>query len=302
MLPAALWSRLIDILDDAFSFTPDAEVTVEANPSSISAGHVKLWKDWRVSRVSLGVQSLIDSELRFLGRAHDSAQALKAGALCKNAGLSLSLDLIFGLPGSPLRNWAWNLSRAAGVEPDHLSIYQLSIEEGTPFALKNFQLPDGYEQYRYAQWYLPRKGYEQYEVASFAKPGRESGHNLNYWADGDYIGLGPSAWSCVRGVRFKNAPSLGEYARLIGERRSAAVYEERLGSERAARQAAVLALRTSRGIDWTTFEKKHGGHLSAEIKRILSKFPESLVLTDKKSARLTSRGLRVANKIWEEII
>jgi oxygen-independent coproporphyrinogen-3 oxidase len=254
------------------------------------------------------VQSFDSDDLKFLGRAHDSRQAVEAVEMCVSAGFKTSVDLMFGLPGEPkraIRKWAENLRRAVGLGAGHISAYQLTIEPGTPFGGLNFQKPalgDGYLPYRYAQWYLPLKGYGQYEVASFSKPGCESRHNLNYWADGDYIGLGPAAWSCIGGVRSQNAPALGEYVRMISEGKGAAVYEERLPPAQAARQAAVLALRTERGIGWSAFEERHGKAARDEIAEKLGRFPKKLVLTDSRHARLTAAGLRVANRIWEEII
>jgi oxygen-independent coproporphyrinogen-3 oxidase len=242
---------------------------------------------------------------------------MEAVKMCVDAGFKTSVDLMFGLPEGPrqggrpkyrgqaLRSWAGNLRRAVGLRAGHVSVYQLTIEPGTPFGSLSFPkpaLPDGYLPYRFAQWYLPRKGYAQYEVASFSKPGGESRHNLNYWADGEYVGLGPAAWSYVGGTRSRNAPALDEYARLTAEGKSAAVYEERLPPAQASRQAAVLALRARGGIDWRSFEEKHGKAIKDEISEKLSRFPKSLVLSDRRRARLTAAGLRVANRIWEEII
>jgi oxygen-independent coproporphyrinogen-3 oxidase len=318
ILSPEAWREMISMIRRLFSLAPGAEVTAEANPDSLSPAHLEIWRGL-INRVSVGAESFIDEELKFLGRAHDSRQAAEAVEMCVSAGFDTSVDLMFGLPGAAagqpkqpgrqkyrgqtLRDWAGNLRRAAALRPSHISVYQLTIEPGTPFAgLDASLLPDGYLPYRYAQWYLPRKGYAQYEVASFSKPGRESRHNLNYWADGEYAGLGPAAWSYAGGARSKNAAGLDEYARMISEGKSAAVCEERLAPEPAARQAAVLALRTKDGVRWRSFEKKHGKTITDEIAEKLNSFPKSLVLTCKQRARLTPAGLRIANRIWEEII
>jgi oxygen-independent coproporphyrinogen-3 oxidase len=304
-LSVPAWRGLIGIIRGAFRLAPDSEVTAEANPGTLSSGHIEAWRGF-VNRVSIGVQSFNDRELGLLGRVHDSRQAAQAAETCLAAGFKTSLDLMFGLPGQTMRDWAANLRRAAELSPDHISIYQLTVEPGTPFAdldlTERAALPDGYGHYRYAQWLLPRKGYAQYEVASFSKPGEESRHNLNYWADGEYLGLGPAAWSYIGGERSKNAPELAEYARTAALGKSASVYAERLDPEPAARQAAVLALRTKKGLEWRSFEKRHGKTLKDEIAEKLSRFPKSMVINDEISARLTTAGLRVANRIWEEII
>ena len=296
------WRVLTRMIESAFSFSDGAEVTVEANPGSLSLDHLRLWLDWRVTRISVGVQSFDDAELALLGRVHNRAQAMDAVAACRSAGFSVSLDLMFGLPGQDFRNWARTLKEALSLSPHHISIYQLSIEPGTPFEEGNFDLSDGYAPYRYAQWLLPRRGYAQYEVASFARSGHESRHNLNYWDDGEYLGLGPAAWGCVAGVRRRNEPDLARYADFVERQGSAAVYEERLEGEAAARQAAVLALRTKNGIGWGYFSKRYGGKISAAIREELMQFPEDLVRCDELGASLTPRGLRVANRIWEELI
>jgi oxygen-independent coproporphyrinogen-3 oxidase len=296
------WRHVIEIIASSIKLARRAEVTVEANPGSLTDGHLELWRAWRVTRVSVGAQSFDDGELRFLGRVHDSAQAADAIESCLSAGFETSVDLMFGLPGQKLRDWAKTLKRALLPAPGHLSIYQLAIEDGVPFARKNLVLPDGYEQYRYAQWRLARAGYGQYEIASFARVRRESRHNLNYWDDGDYVGIGPSAWSNMDGRRSKNAPLLDVYSDMICSSGSAVVYEERLDPGPAARQAAVLALRTRRGIDWRSFADKHGKVFSDEVKKKLEKFPANLVVTDAKSTALTQAGFRVANKVWEDII
>lgn len=303
-LSAPAWGRLIEILENSFSLSGDAEVTVEANPNSLSASHLGLWREWRVTRVSIGVQSTDDAELAFLGRLHTARQAADAVAAALAAGFAVSLDLIFGLPGAHLRNWARTLRDAARLSPDHISIYQLTVEPGTPFDERGFSLPEGYAEYRYAQWYLAKKGYEQYEIASFARPGQKSRHNAVYWADDAYLGIGPGAWGCLDGVRYRNAPSLDEYARLVGEQGRAVIFEERLEGEAAARQAAVLALRTSAGIDMEKFTPRYGAEHAEKIFRDLKRFPSDLVLRDDvaQKIRLTAKGMRVANAIWSEIV
>lgn len=303
--PSALssegWRELVGMIEGAFSFSAAAEVTVEANPGSLSATHLRQWRDWRVTRVSVGVQSFDDAELALLGRVHSARQAYDAAAACRAAGFFVSLDLMFGLPGQHLRVWARSLRDACALGAHHISIYQLSIEPGTPFEKMDFALHDGYAPYRYAQWLLPRLGYEQYEVASFARTGHESVHNLNYWADGAYLGIGPGAWSYAGGTRSKNEPILERYAGLAG-RPERAVCEERLEGDAAARQAAVLALRTKDGINWRRFARRYGEAAAGLAREKLAQFPAGMVRHDETGASLTPKGLRVANRIWEALI
>ena len=133
LFSSPLWKRLISLIEGSFSFLSDAEVTVEANPGSLSGEHLLLWRDWRVTRVSLGVQSLDDAELFVLGRVHTARQAAESLCACKAAGFSVSADLMFGLPGGTFRNWARTLHEIKILAPHHLSVYELSLEEGTPW-------------------------------------------------------------------------------------------------------------------------------------------------------------------------
>jgi oxygen-independent coproporphyrinogen-3 oxidase len=301
VLSLCAWNALIGIIERRFSFSGDAEVTVEANPGSLSREHVELWRGWRVTRISIGVQSFDDRRLKFLGRAHDAAQARAALALCMDAAFSVSFDMMFGLPEETLRDWMTDLNTALSFGTSHISVYQLTIEEGTPFAGENLTRPEGYAQYRYAQWRLARAGLEQYEVASFARPGQECRHNLNYWDDGEYVGLGPSACGYVNGVRWTNAPSMDDYAAMT-LRGLPTVSEERLEGERAARQAAVLALRTKRGIVWENFAERYGAPIASAIRSDLERFQKDIVANGAEVSRLTSKGFRLGNAVWSEII
>jgi oxygen-independent coproporphyrinogen-3 oxidase len=296
------WRELVNVLESSFSFSGGAEVTVEANPNSLLEEHVRLWKEWRVSRVSIGVQSFTDDELSFLGRLHTAGQASDAVVMCAEAGFCVSLDLMFGLPGTDIRDWAESLRRAVTLKPCHISVYQLTIEPGTPFYERKSDLPDGYGQYRYAQWRLPKEGYSQYEVSGFAMTGHECRHNMNYWADGEYAGIGPAAWSFVGGARRSNAASLADYARMAERGGDASVFEERIEGERAARQAAVLALRTKKGIDWGAFRSRYGEVFAEAIMHDLTKFPSSLIVRGECGAALSKAGMRVGNAIWSDII
>jgi oxygen-independent coproporphyrinogen-3 oxidase len=295
------WERLTETLERHFDFANDAEFTVEANPNSLTRDHIGIWRNYRVNRVSIGVQSLTDSRLAYLGRIHTAMQAQSAVARSLDAGFSVSADMMFGLPDETIRDWGRDLKSAVALGTRHISIYQLTMEPGTPLAARDTALPDGYAQYRYAQWRLPRHGLAQYEVASFARAGYESRHNLNYWSDGEYLGLGPSAWSYVGGARSKNAPTLAEYARML-ESGSPEIYSERLEGEAAARQAAVLALRTAGGVDREKFADRYGEEHARAIMRDIAGFPGDLVDMDAKSVRLTAKGLRVGNAIWNEIV
>ena len=303
LFSSPLWKQLITLLEGSFFFLSTAEVTVEANPGSLSLEHLLLWRDWRVTRVSLGVQSLDDAELSVLGRVHTAQQAAEALCACKAAGFSVSADLMFGLPGGTFRNWARTLREISVLAPHHLSVYELSLEEGTPWGENPpAHRSDGYLPYRFAQWYLPQKGYEQYEVASFAQQGHESRHNRSYWADVDYLGIGAAAWGYLDGRRYRNESDPNLYATKLLRGDSPIVFEETLPPVSRYRDAAVLALRTRNGIAWDSFEKKYGESACLEIRERLLPFAPNWVALSDTGAHLTPRGFRVANQIWSELI
>ena len=303
VLNEAEWQRLIDIIEKHFYFSDDAEITVEANPNSLSAGQLLAWREWRVTRVSVGAQSFDDAELELLGRLHTSRQAHSAISASLASGFAVSADLMFGLPGQTFENWARSLRDAVRSGVGHISLYQLSIEPGTPWeSMDQSRLSDGYAMYRWAQWYLPKKGFAQYETANFAKEGCESRHNLNYWREGEYLGVGPGAAGYLSGWRYKNTGSFAEYEKRVTDGRFAFESGERLGAAERAREASVLALRTMAGISCADFSAKYGAEALARVREGLAAFPRGFFADDGISVRLTKKGMRVANRIWAELV
>ena len=303
VLSNAVWRELLDSIQDNFCFARDAEVTVEANPNSLTASHLLLWKDWRVTRVSIGVQSFDDTELEMLGRLHTARKAHDAISAVLASGFSASIDLMFGLPYQTFKNWGRNLKEAVMSGVSHISLYQLSLEIGTPWENMSMENAlDGYAPYRWAQWYLPRKGLDQYEIANFAVKGKESRHNLNYWRNGDYIGAGPGASGFINGFRYKNKYGTRDYAKLLENNQSPICSVEKLPHYKAANEAAVLALRTIDGIDKREFEKRYGNNCLRYISDKMKTFPSSLYQSDENRICLTKNGMRVANAIWRELI
>lgn len=297
-LSAREMERLWGIVSEAFDIAPGAEITVEANPASMRREHTELWRDIGVTRVSLGVQSFDDRELAYLGRLHDASAARAAAEMIHSAGTRLSLDLIFGLPIGTPRAWASSMRTALATGASHLSVYHLAIEPGTKFERDGVVPTDGALEYRAAQLCLPQHGLNQYEIASFAVIGHESRHNLNYWDEGEYIGLGPGAWSYIGGVRMRNVWPLDAYA----EADEPALAVERLTGAHLAREAAVLRLRTSHGIEWERFFARYDRDEAERIRARLKEMPSELVTHTHGRTALSKRGMSVANAIWREIV
>lgn len=247
--------RLAALLETAlahYAVAPDAEITFEANPESArDASALRALREAGFNRISLGMQSADDAELRAVGRIHTAHDTEEAVAAARAAGFdNLSLDLIYGLPGQTQERWRANLAAAAALAPEHLSCYALKVEPGTPLyaARGRVSLPDDDAQadrYLDAVDFLAARGWAQYEISNFARPGRESRHNLKYWTLGEYLGFGPGAHSDFGARRFAVARDLDAF--LAGKTvlsEDAAIPERERAAERV-----MLGLRLARGLD-----------------------------------------------------
>jgi putative oxygen-independent coproporphyrinogen III oxidase len=238
---------------------PDCEITVECNPSSLDAERARMLRDQGVNRLSVGVQSLDDEELRFLGRLHDRRLALSALEAAQASFERVSADLMFALPEQPPERFLGFLDTLLGMGLSHVSAYALTIEPATPFgerARKKLLRPAPDESYavmfEQIQQRFARAGFEQYEVSNYALVGEESRHNQHYWRGGSYLGLGAAAVGCLHqgsgGRRYRNHPDATRY----GERcqsKQVEVFEEELDAEDVIREALMLGLRTREGVD-----------------------------------------------------
>lgn len=302
-LTSPQWIRLTNILDKHFDYIDNAEVTVEANPNTLKADHLLNWNDWRVSRVSIGVQSFDDTELRQLGRTHTSAQAYNAISATLASSFSVSIDLMFGLPGQTFQNWARTLKQASLSGTHHLSLYQLTYEPNSKWQdISSDTLSDGYYPYRWAQWYLPHKGFEQYEVANFSKLQKESKHNINYWRNGEYLGVGLSASGHLSDWRYKNTNSLSNYEKLLNSGKSTICSGEKLSFEAKARETFILSLRMNKGLQRKEYIEKFGSEIEDKLIQMLFQLPKDLYEITESNIKLTPKGMRVANMIWAELI
>lgn len=290
--------KILDELQKRFHFGADPEITLEANPDSaqdISA--LRQLHDAGFDRLSLGMQSADDAELRRIGRVHTHAQTVRAVENARAAGFdNLSLDLIYGLPGQTMTRWQANLDAALALAPEHLSCYGLKVEGGTPLSARRerFTLPDDDAQadmYLSAVGLLARQGYEQYEISNFCRPGRASRHNSRYWTLAEYLGFGPGAHSDFGGERFALARDLDAY--LAGH----TVYSERSAPSARERETerVMLALRTTRGVTADT--------LPEAARRILRNCEaHGLAHLSGGFYALTPRGFLVSNAILVDLL
>jgi len=259
-----------------------------------------------VTRLSIGVQSFVASEIRVLGRRHEPSDVRGAVTAARAAGIaSVSLDLMFAVPGQTAESWRKSLELALDLAPDHISTYGLTIEDGTPYAAWREREPQAFfDQDREADLYaiaidvLEDAGFDQYEISNFAKPGHRCAHNANYWANGEYFGFGVGAASYRNGVRSTHTRELAAYLEAAGVGLPIQQESERLEGARRAGEAVMLALRTAEGLSFAAFKERYGLEFLEYYAPIVEPYRSAgLLEIDAAGARLTRRGRFVANDI-----
>jgi len=305
-------AELIRRADDLFGLSEGAEVTLEANPGTVDLQRLDGFRQAGINRLSLGFQSFDDRMLGALGRIHTAQQAREAFAAARRADFdNIGIDLIHALPGQTAAMWRTELRQALQLAPEHLSIYGLTIEEGTPFATQydedSPQLPDedlAAEMFEVADEVLGAHGYEHYEIANYARPGFRSRHNSGYWNRDGYLGLGAGAHSFLRGTgygtRFSNAADLEEYgAELLAGRLPR---RDSLSLDRpdAMAEFLFLGLRMADGVLFTTFEQEFGAGIREVFGQVIAPLIEQGLLTDDgPGLRLTRRGMLLSNQVFQ---
>jgi oxygen-independent coproporphyrinogen-3 oxidase len=265
MTPAQL-SEVLRSIESTFEVISGAEITVECNPGDADLAKLRSFRDAGANRLSFGVQSLDDSYLKLLGRRHSSQEARQAAAWAHAAGFDFNLDFMFGLPRQSLEHWQRTLEQAVALAPDHLSCYLLTVDEKVPMgrdvARGQLVLPEDdalAEMYATTRRLLSTHGFEQYEISNWARPGKTSRHNLTYWRDGQWVGVGAGAASSYRGQRWKNTPGLERYIASV-TRTGVADRVEDETPERFTQMLdfLTLGLRLREGISLDRFTRRFG--------------------------------------------
>jgi oxygen-independent coproporphyrinogen III oxidase len=284
----------------------DQEISIEINPELAADGDFAAYRNAGVTRLSIGVQSFEAAETRTLGRKHTPQQVAAVVAGARKAGVrSISLDLIFAVPGQTPQSWRRSLERAIGLGVDHISCYGLTVEEGTPYADWQRREPAAFvDDSQEAQLYaiaidtLESAGYEQYEISNFARRGHASAHNLNYWANGEYLGLGVGAASYRAGVRSVHTRSLEEYVTAAVAGEPIPSEAERLDGHKRAGEAVMLALRTNQGVQLDRFRERYGIDPLQFYAPVVARYVEIGLLEHAGNfMRLTERGRFLANDV-----
>ena len=306
--------QMEDILQkiyEIFELERRPEITVEVNPGTVDEEKLQCYKENGVNRLSMGLQSVKDEKLRLLGRIHTYQEFVESYELARKAGFdNISIDLISSVPGQTLQEWKEELETAAAQNPEHISVYQLIIEEGTPFYEKYAEhpelLPDeetSREIYLWTGKFLKEAGYEQYEISNYAKPGKESRHNLKYWERGDYLGLGLGAASMVRNIRMSNTKDMRTYLERCDKPKTIREDVQFLEEPRQMEEFMFLGLRKTRGVSKKEFKRIFGREMDMVYEKALHKCLENgMLLEHKDRIFLSEEGTLLSNMVLSEFL
>ena len=315
-------ARIFRALQENFDISDDAEITMEVNPGTVTEEKAASWRKSGVNRLSIGLQSADDRELKMLGRIHTYREFLDTWKIVREAGFeNVNVDLISAIPGQNLRSWSETLRKAADLGPEHISAYSLIVEEGTPFYERYGDgsgededkgnhlppLPDEdteREIYKATEKILAEYGYHRYEISNYAKTGYEYRHNLGYWERKEYLGLGLGASSLISECRFHNTADMERYLRFY-ENAGTDICEdiEHLSVEDQMEEFMFLGLRKTVGISVDDFRKAFGKEIREVYGEQMRKLEEQrLIEYSGNRVRLTERGTDISNYVFSEFM
>jgi oxygen-independent coproporphyrinogen-3 oxidase len=304
-------ASILEVLRGSFDLTPDVEVTLEANPETVTAATLAGYRTAGVNRLSYGVQSFRDDDLVRLGRRHDASRAEQALTLARGAGFSnVSLDLMMWLPQQSIRQWLESVDRLIQLGPEHASLYLLEVYPNAPLkeamARSHWSLApddDAADMYLAAMEQLEHAGYGQYEISNVARRGFESRHNLKYWTAAGWTGFGCGAHSTRDGRRWRNISSTEEYISTVSGGGHPRVDERVLSQEEQLEERLFMGLRLTDGVDLAAIQREFGVNVWAQFGDDLEPFRrERLLIYDSELLRLTRAGMLLANEIMRVFI
>jgi oxygen-independent coproporphyrinogen-3 oxidase len=306
LLEAEEIARIIDACEEHFDVSPDREVTLEANPETVTTPRLEGYRRAGVNRLSFGVQSFRDDELRRLSRLHGAERARAALREARAAAFeNVSLDLMMWLPGQKVDAWLESVDEAAALQPEHLSLYLLEVYPNAPLRdemarARWSQAPDEDAEMMYitAMERLEAAGYEQYEISNVARPGRRSRHNVKYWMDGEWLGFGCGAHSTRGGMRWKNVSSTEEYVDRATQGVPPGIDARRMTDAERMGDALFTGLRLSDGVDERVIQSRYGVDVWQRYGSDLQPYIEGgLLLRQDRRMRLTRRGMLLAHEV-----
>jgi len=308
LLSAEQLTGILSATGKHFAVADDAEITIEANPGTIDYNYLADLKAAGINRLSLGVQSFNDNELKMLGRIHTAKEAANALNDARRAGFdNLNIDLIYGLPGQTIDNWKDNLLKAIEINPEHLSLYALTLEPEEPLfqEIQGGKLPEissdtAASQYEMAEDLLKEYGYKHYEISNWAKPGKECRHNLVYWQGGAYLGAGVAAHSYLERRRCANTADFDKYIASLSQNALPPLdIDEAITPEIEIAESIILGLRLCDGIHLKEFEKRFGIDIVKNYKRQIDELLDfELIEYNSIYLRLTPHGRLLGNEVF----
>ncbi|MHB1161053.1 MAG: radical SAM family heme chaperone HemW [Chloroflexota bacterium] len=311
LMSPAQAGALVQACRDRFQLPTEAEAAIEANPSGLTPARLQGFRRAGFNRLSLGVQSTDVRLLRLLGRRHKAEESAAATKAARGAGFAnLSVDLLYGVPTQEPASWEATLEAAVGWGVDHLSCYALTVEAGTPMdrgvSRGTLQLPPDegvVAMYEVARRLLGQAGYRRYEISNWALPGRESAHNLTYWRNRPYLGIGAGAAGCHEGRRYKIAPAIAQYIEGVWAGRVPLQEEERLDRRRALSDSLILGLRLEEGISLDQLRRRHGEspeHIFGDALEWASEW--GLLERSGDRLKLTEQGVLLSNELFARLL
>ena len=299
--------KLLQGLQENFHFSPNAEITIEANPGTLTSEKLALYRKYGINRISIGLQSPKDEELEVLGRIHNYRQFLESYQMARAAGFSnINVDMMFAIPGQSYEGWIENLRTVAELGPEHISAYSLIVEEGTPFSKRELELPDEdteYRMYEDVAKVLGEYDYHQYEISNYAKENRECRHNEGYWQRKDYLGLGLGAASLIGNERFTNTTDMQEYLENSGVPERIRKDREVLTEKDEMAEFMFLGLRMTEGVSKAEFQEYFGNAVEKIYGEVLEKYKRQGMLAEKGNRIfLTRAGIHVSNVVMADFL
>lgn len=305
ILPIQDLASILEAVHHSYSIIPNPELTLEANPDDITIAQLQAWKSLGVNRLSIGIQSFYEEDLRWMNRAHNASEAKQCVQLANEAGITdISIDLIYGLPNSSIEKWKHNLEMALNLKVPHISAYGLTIEPQTNFGyqqktgkLKEIADDDANQQFDLLINELSKQGYEHYEISNFALPGRYSKHNTAYWQGKKYIGIGPSAHSFNGNKRSWNCANNRKYTTAILKNELPSTIEE-LSKTDQYNDYILTQLRTQWGVNEQEIEMKFGYNFAKFfITEVQSAIKANWISSENSTYKLTKSGKKLADHI-----
>ena len=298
---------VVDKLKKSFDIDENAEITVECNPGTIGSDGFESLRQGGVNRLSIGLQSTDDKMLGKLGRIHTAEDFEDCLSAARRAGFdNVSLDLMYGLPDMTMEDWERTLEKSLEFDAEHISVYALKVEDGTPFSKMELVLPNDdltADMYERAVEVFRGADYKRYEISNFAKKGRESRHNQKYWQLDDFLGLGAGAYSCIDGVRFSNEADISAYIQKVSQSGFAVCEEEPLSLTEQMSEFVFLGLRCEDGISLLEFEKRFGQTIMDVFEDPIKKYTDyGFLALEGDNLRFLDKGFFVSNQILADFV